>query len=63
MRTRLAAAERAGFLVRGIVSSSCYRGFARRVAPETKDESYAAHVILATTVHIRVEFHRGRCDP
>jgi hypothetical protein len=62
MRTRLAAAECAGFLVRGIVSSSCYRGLARRIAPETKDESYAARVILATMVDVRVEFHGGRCD-
>jgi peroxiredoxin len=36
-------------LVRGIVSSSCYRGFFRRIAPETKDENYAARVVLATT--------------
>jgi hypothetical protein len=48
--------------MRGIVYSSCYRGFARRIAPETKDESYAARVILATMVGIRVEFRRGRCD-
>jgi hypothetical protein len=48
--------------MRGIVYSSCYRGFARRIAPETKDESYAARVILATMVDVRVEFHGGRCD-